>query len=337
MTALPRNTILHGDAVTRLAQLPTGQVDCVITSPPYFQLRDYGVPGQLGLERTVSAWVEGQRAVARQLARVLKPAGSLWVNLGDSFSRAPRFGAPTKGMLLAPERFLLAMADDGWIVRGKIIWVKPNPMPSAVSDRLTNAYEVVYLLARSPQYYFDLDAIRVPHPEPGPGGRPLAGKNPGDVWTIPTHGFKGAHFATFPPDLVRRPLLAGCPEAVCTACGQPWRRRVTIARVDLPGSSTPAAQPVADRHVARFRGRWNTVRTIGQLQPCDCGAATRPGVVLDPYFGSGTVGVVAREHGRDWLGIELNPAYAAIAQTRLATASRTQVPAERLEAKPRAA
>lgn len=314
MTTLPRNTILHGDVTARLQLLPSASVDCVITSPPYFQLRDYGVPGQLGLEPTVTDWVEGQRTVMRELARVLKSSGSLWLNLGDSFSRGPRFGAPTKGLLLAPERLLVALAADGWIVRGKIIWAKPNPMPSAVADRLTSAYEVVFFLVRSPHYFFDLDAIRLPHRGPNGAAGPLAGKNPGDVWTIPTHGFREAHFATFPPALVRRPLLAGCPEMVCTVCGQPWRRQVTIHRIDEhPAASTR----VGDRFVARFSGRWSTVRRIGELVPCGCGAPARPGVVLDPYFGSGTVGVVARQHGRDWLGIELNPAYAAIARRRL--------------------
>jgi len=312
MTQLPRNTILIGDASARLRELPGSSVDCVITSPPYFQLRNYQTSGQIGLEPHVDGWVTALRRVFAEAARVLKPTGALWLNLGDSFSRHQRYGASPKSLLLAPERLLLALAADGWIVRNKVIWSKTNPLPSSVTDRLTLTYEVVYLLTRSPRYYFDLDAIREPHRSSaakrarpplnltpdwaGPlaatlgglrrarsartPGHPL-GKNPGDVWQIATHGYRGAHFATFPEALVLRPILATCPMNVCTACGQPWRSK---------------ARP---------------------LVPCGCGALTKPGVVLDPFFGSGTVGVAAQKLGRDWIGIELNPAYVRLAEARL--------------------
>jgi DNA modification methylase len=317
---LPRNTILVGDAAARLRELPGASVDCVITSPPYFQLRNYGTPEQIGLEPHVDGWVSSLNRVFAEVGRVLKPTGVLWLNLGDSFSRHTRYGAPSKSLLLAPERLLLALAADGWIVRNKVIWAKTNPLPSSVTDRLSLSYEVFYFLVRSPRYFFDLDAIREPHrssaakrarppvnltPEwAGPlaatlGGLRRAraagtpghalGKNPGDVWHIATHGYRGAHFATFPEALIRRPLLATCPRAVCTACGRPWRR---TTRVDQE-----------------------------TLVPCGCGAEVLPGVVLDPFFGSGTVGVAAQRLGRDWIGIELNPAYVELAEARLARSS----------------
>jgi DNA modification methylase len=317
MSQLPRNTILVGDAAARLRELPSSSVDCAITSPPYFQLRNYGAAGQIGLEPHVDGWVASLQRVFSETARVLKPTGVLWLNLGDSFSRHISYGAPPKGLLLAPERLLLALAADGWLVRTKVIWAKTNPLPSSATDRLSLTYEVVYFLTRSPHYFFDLDAIREPHRSSaakrarpplnltpdwtgplastrgglrqaraaGIPGHPL-GKNPGDVWQIATHGYKGAHFATFPEALVRRPLLATCPRAVCTACHQPW-----LSKGNLP-------------------------------VPCGCGASTRPGVVLDPFFGSGTVGVAAQKLGRDWLGIELNPAYVQLAQERLTDAPR---------------
>jgi site-specific DNA-methyltransferase (adenine-specific) len=309
MKKLPRKTILTGDAATVLQALPSASVDCVITSPPYYQLRDYGVGGQLGLEPTVDDWVEGLRQALAEVARVLKPAGAMWLNVADSFSRHRRYGAPPKGLLLAPERLLLALARDGWLVRNKAVWAKPNPMPSSVTDRLSLTYEVVYLLVRARRYWFDLDAIREPHRSHGtkrarpplvlapswagplagrhdglqrarPAGVPghVLGKNPGDVWTIPTAGYRGAHFAVFPTALVRRPLLATCPETVCANCGVAWRHRVSM---------------------------------------CECAGPTLPGVVLDPFFGTGTVGLVAAEHGRDWLGIELNPAFVRLAEKRL--------------------
>jgi site-specific DNA-methyltransferase (adenine-specific) len=188
---LPRNTILIGDAAEQLASLPSSSIDCVVSWPPYFQLRDYGVAGQIGLESTVEAWVESLRRVMREVARVLKPTGVVWLNLGDSYSRNIRYGAPAKSLVLAPERLLLALAGDGWIVRNKVIWAKTNPMPASVVDRLNLTYDVIYFLVRSPRYYFDLDAIREPHrsssardARPAPDGSstwagPLAGNQNG--------------------------------------------------------------------------------------------------------------------------------------------------------------
>lgn len=317
MTELPRNTILTGDAAAVLADLPAASVDCVVTSPPYYQLRDYGTPGQLGLETCVDGWVENLLVVAQQMARVLKPSGAFWLNLGDSFSRHARYGTPAKGLLLAPERLVLALASDGWLVRNKVIWAKTNPMPSSIRDRLTLTWEVFYLLVRSPSYYFDLNAIREPHTtkraksagEPlgsrpewagplagsqdglrrarqaGMPGHPL-GKNPGDVWHVATRGSAGAHHATFPPEFIRRPILATCPALVCGHCGKAWGQ--------VTARGTGPAGPI-----------------------CGFAASPRPGVVLDPFFGTGTVGLVARELGRDWLGIELKPEYVEIARARL--------------------
>jgi site-specific DNA-methyltransferase (adenine-specific) len=332
--AAPRNTILVGDVRDRLRTLPADSVDTVITSPPYLQLRNYAMGAQIGLEDDVTAWVDALLDVGRELARVLKPTGGWWLNVGDSYSRDLRTGAPPKSLLLGPERLALALVADGWTIRNKVIWAKPNPMPASVRDRLACTWEVVYLLVRSPRYSFDLDAIRVPHRTRSPNrptrkesslsspegsappqwagplagnnsglarykanglaGHPL-GKNPGDVWTIATANFRGDHHAVFPTALIEPPLLATCPERVCANCGIPWER----AR-------------------ARTLGR---LAVRGELrQACSCHAGTRPGLVLDPFFGSGTVGIVAERHGRDWLGIELNPTFAALATERIAHA-----------------
>lgn len=319
---IARNAVLIGDALTRLRELPAASVDCIITSPPYFQLRDYGVDGQLGQETHVDEWVANLRAVCREMHRVLAPHGSLWLNLGDAYSRHRRFGAAPKSLLLGPERLTRALVADGWLLRNKVVWAKTNPLPSPSKDRLTNAHEFVYFLSKRPSYYFDLDSIREPlasvrkprtgsrtpqsalgvlaggrdglvaMAEKGLSGHPL-GKNPGDVWRIGSASFRGAHFATFPPELVRRPLLATCPEAVCTACGSPWRR--SARRVEFR-AGVPQPRP---------------------LVPCGCQAATRSGLVFDPFFGVGTVAIVAEANCRDWLGIELNPEYVAMAEARL--------------------
>lgn len=323
-----RNTVLVGDALTHLRELPDACVDCVITSPPYHLLRKYGGgPDEIGTEQDIESYVQSIVAVCDELARVLKPTGVLWLNIGDSFSRHARYGAPPKSLMLAPERVLLALSERGWIVRSKVVWSKANHMPASVRDRLSCAWEPLYLLTRSPKYFFDLDAIREPHtsarqrprhppndkyagvkpPWAGPlagandglsrnriagtVGHPL-GKNPGDVWTVPTAGFRGAHFAVFPERLIERPLLASCPKRTCTVCGAPW-----------------------NRHRRRDR--------LGELEPsCTCNANWRPGLVLDPFIGSGTVGVVGARHGRDWLGIELNPDFGSAATTRIAATSR---------------
>jgi hypothetical protein len=145
MSGLPRNEILVGDARSRLTKLPAASVDCIITSPPFFRLRDYQTEGQLGLEDSVAEWVEGLRSVLLEVMRVLKPTGSVWLNLGDSYSRHDRFGAPSKSLLLGPERLALALISDGWTIRNKLVWAKTNNMPSSVGDRLTCKWEPLLL------------------------------------------------------------------------------------------------------------------------------------------------------------------------------------------------
>ena len=330
---LPRNQIIEGDVRHVLPTLPESSVDCVITSPPYFALRNYGTDDQIGLEASVERWVEQLVDVVEASGRLLKPTGSLWLNLGDSYSRHQSAGAPAKSLLLGPERIVLELTRRGWTVRNKIVWAKTNPMPSSVKDRLSCTWETIYLLTRSRHYYFDLDAIRIPHrttrtvgsaagqsggrptgtvtlakPDwagplagnqsglkaaktAGRAGHPL-GKNPGDVWHLATSNYRGAHFATFPEQLVTRPLLASCPERVCTNCDKPWQRST-------------------HRHIGHLA-------VAGEMEPgCDCGAAHRPGIVLDPFLGAGTVALAAERHGRDWLGVELNADYARLARARI--------------------
>lgn len=325
MTGL-RNQVLVGDALAELRHLPAASVDMVLTSPPYFRLRDYQTSGQLGLEGHVDQWVSSLRAVARELQRCLVPTGSFWLNVADTYSTHPRQGASRKSLTLGPERLALALLADGWLLRNKLVWQKANPMPSSVRDRLTCTWEAVYVFTKQPRYFFDLDSVRQPHTSQhhgrlkpdhqrprqreawrGPNGddasgldvlkargligHPL-GKNPGDVWRLSSSGFRGAHHATFPVALAERAILAGCPEAHCARCRAPWRRQLIRA---VGGTAVRAA-----------------------LGPsCACSAANEPGLVLDPFFGAGTTAVAAERLHRDWLGVELNPDFAALAERRI--------------------
>lgn len=327
-----RNQLLVGDVLDRFSEIPNDSVDQVVTSPPYFQLRNYQVTGQLGLETTVDQWVANQLTVAVEVARVLVPTGTYWLNVGDSYSTHTKQGAGRKSLLLGPERLALAMVKDGWILRNKIVWQKSNPMPSSIGDRLNTAWETVYVFARQGQYFFDLDSIRQPHTSKPPAAEPaptrrtpreiwrgpngddasgltflrakgrvghVLGKNPGDVWRLASSNFRGGHRATFPVSLADRIIGAGCPEVRCVICRTAWRRGIVR--------------------------RLGQVAVRGALEPrCNCQAATEPGVVLDPFIGSGTTAVAAEALGRDWLGIELNPEFAVMAQDRIEAARRAR-------------
>lgn len=216
-------TLYHGDAATVLATLPDGSADCIVTSPPYLGLRDYGVAGQIGAESSPAEYVAALVAVFREARRVLVDDGTLWLNLGDSYDSA-------KNLLGIPWRVAFALQDDGWILRNDIIWHKSNAMPESVTDRLSNRHEHLFMLSKSQRYWFDLDPIREPHEStpdraggtalrgqkairpsgPNSGAYSEGGRNPGDVWTIASQPFGEAHFATMPPALAERCVRAGC-------------------------------------------------------------------------------------------------------------------------------
>ena len=309
MTDEYTNNILVGDALEHLRRLPTESINCVITSPPWFgSLRDYGVAGQIGREPTVDEWVQRMLPIMAQVHRVLRDDGSCWLDLGDSYARSSRTGVPTKSLHLGPERLVLALVAAGWSVRSKLVWFKPNAMPEAVTDRLSSTHDVVFHLVKRPRYFYDLDSIRIVQASSG-----LLSKNPGDCWSIPIAHFRGSHYATFNPRLVKPLLLATCPLRVCTMCDRPWRREP--GQIVVIGNRGPAGP---DPFVRRYAKSWRTLRQPGSLvADCTCDAPTRPGIVLDPFFGSGTVGTIAEQHGRNWVGIELSERYAEVAWGRL--------------------
>lgn len=302
----------HGDCRTLLREMPDKSVHCVVTSPPYFGLRDYGVDGQIGLEQTPDEYVAEMVGVFREVHRVLRDDGTLWLNLGDSYTGSGKGGNPCnshhvkqksnagslsvrnvrregvglkhKDLIGIPWRVAFALQADGWYLRQDIVWHKPNPMPESVKDRCTKAHEYIFMLSKSARYYFDAEAVKEPlaessiprlkqNVEAQTGTTRAYGKKNGNfkaqgnletglrnrrsVWTVTTKPFKGAHFATFPPDLIEPCILAGCP---------------------------------------------------------------RDGTVLDPFGGAGTSGLVAKQHKRNAILIELNSDYVDLARRRIGTA-----------------
>ena len=308
--------IHHGDALDVLRGMPSQSVNCCVTSPPYYGLRDYGVDGQIGLEETPEAYISRLVEVFREVRRVLKDDGTLWVNIGDSYASSTKgsggsgvasglnckrnddnsfhrdshassasaqfavrkfdlelCGLKPKDLIGIPWMLAFALRADGWYLRSEIIWHKPNPMPESVKDRPTKAHEQIFLLSKSPKYFYDADAVK----ERGVGreiyfgsdryskgsGRNDSGsyndtqcshRNRRSVWTVTPKPYKEAHFATFPPDLIKPCILAGCPEG---------------------------------------------------------------GTVLDPFGGSGTTAQVAIENRRNAVLIELNPDYIELIEKRL--------------------
>lgn len=290
-------TLHHGDALGVARGMESGSVQCIVTSPPYFGLRDYGENQQMGAESSLGEYVAAMVLLFRELRRVLADDGTLWLNLGDSFSSVggsfgvgpnatvgntlkqrdertrPPSNLPPKNLLGVPWRVAFGLQDDGWILRSDIIWAKPNPMPESVTDRPTKSHEYLFLLAKSPRYYYDAEAVAedanpdyASRYKTGFGGaksshlaatgqnvtvtigtREYTGKrNKRTVWEVATATFGGAHFAVYPPELIRPCILAGS--------------------------------------------------RVGDT-------------VLDPFSGSGTTGMVATQEGRNYVGIDLNAEY----------------------------
>jgi len=281
--------VLIGNCAEILKTLPSESVDCVVTSPPYWGLRDYktepvewpdGWVGQLGLEPTPQLYIQHLVGIFDEIKRVLKKTGTCWVNLGDTYGGTTK---TAKSLAQIPSRFAIAMTDSGWILRNEIIWHKPNCLPSSVKDRFTVDFEKLFFFVKSKRYYFEqqLEVATEPigravklgaktlggdavlgSPANRPDRKPFINngrRNKRTVWSITTRPYKGAHFAVFPPELVETPIKAGCP----------------------PG-----------------------------------------GVVLDPFGGSGTTSEVARRLGRASIIIELNPDYLELVKER----ARTDIP-----------
>lgn len=274
MSTLINNQILEGDALTHLKNIPDASIDCVVTSPPYWQLRDYGMPEQLGREADVESFIQKLCGVFDEVYRVLKPEATCFVNLGDTFSKKIN---QRKSLCGIPFRFSIEMLNRQWLLRNTLIWHKPNAVPQNAKDRFTVDFEYFFFFTKSSHYYFAQQfepmneeealyryalrqtkhyCLKAPYQHQLINSKPNhKGRNKRSVWSICTKPYNGSHIAPYPEELIRIPILAGCPEQ---------------------------------------------------------------GIVLDPFLGSGTTAKVALELGRQYIGIELNPEYVALARARLA-------------------
>lgn len=341
--------LYHGDCLQVLKELPAESVHCVVTSPPYWGLRDYGTDGQLGLEETPEQHVSKMVEVFSEVRRVLRTDGTLWLNYGDSYAASGASLKP-KDLCGIPWRVAFALQADGWWLRQDIIWHKPNPMPESVTDRCTKAHEYIFLLTKAAKYHYDADAIRektgnemssqeydtktasgaawrsggvknYAGANKKDGGRSHPnGRNRRSVWTIPTAPYPGAHFATFPPKLIEPCIMAGTSEqGACRKCGAPLKRMVEQATGGAIGQSWHSHDHDDTRgnsKTASSKG-YTPGKTIGWKNSCNC----KPGksvrcTVLDPFLGSGTTGAVAQKNGCKFIGIELNEDYLQLAVKR---------------------
>jgi len=365
-------TIHTGDVREVLPELPESSVHMCMTSPPYFGLRDYGDDDQIGLEESLDAYVSELVQVGDDLRRVLRDDGSWWLNLGDSYAGSGRGAwdkddnkeswsfnggeAPErdtnlkrKNKMLVPHRVAIALQSNGWVVRNDVTWVKPNPMPSSVKDRLNTTTEQIFLLTPQPDYWFDLDAIREAHAGSSMqrisqnNGNPVnnpedvnhpdgmhnfnpdelchpAGKNPGDVFEVTTKPFPEAHFAVYPPALCEKPIKASCPPKVCVNCGAPYEREVDRepGEYDYSDRDELMSDDAGRKAASGTQTKTPTAEFKGWSQTCDCDTDdTEPGIVLDPFAGAGTTLLKAKELGRQFVGVELNPEYADMARARV--------------------
>lgn len=326
--------IICGDAAEALRNMPSKSVNCCVTSPPYYGLRDYGTDGQIGLEETPEEYIERLVEIFREVRRVLRDDGTIWLNIGDSYAgsgkgrykdghhsegakqasnngscagtlaKAKIPGCKPKDLIGIPWMLAFALRADGWYLRQDIIWEKTNPMPESVRDRCTKSHEYIFLLSKSPKYYYDAEAIAEPCADSSlrryaediehqKGSERVPGKTNGNMKAVlPRYG--GKKYSDHPEEFYR------------TKSGGLYDFRPRRNKRDVWTVSTT---PFKGAHFAVFPEKL--------VEPCVLAGCPVGGVVLDPFAGSGTTGVVARKNGRGFFGIDLNESYCEMAERRI--------------------
>lgn len=338
------NEIYHLDCLIGLRNLPDNYIDCCVTSPPYYGLRDYGIEGQLGLEETPEKYVEKMVEIFSEIKRVLKKEGTLWLNIGDSYAasgrgggggsfqdndmstkvsssnnrRKPVIGLKQKDLIGIPWMIAFALRADGWYLRSDIIWNKPNPMPESVKDRPTRAHEYIFLLSKSRKYFYDADAIKTEAKWPDGPNAPDKIKSPygqgysRDNYSTPTRWDTdpGSHGTIHKEGRSDKQRGHSRKHA---GFNDRWDSMTTKQQQNLGANKrtvwTIATRPFAEAHFAVYP----------QELIIDCIKAGCPenGIVLDPFMGSGTTAIVARKLNRNYIGFELNDEYIKIADKRI--------------------
>lgn len=315
------------------------------------------VDKQIGLEETVNEYIENLVNLFRDIRRVLRHDGIAWLNLGDSYATGDFLkeqGFKNKDLILIPSRVAIALVEDGWYLRSDIIWEKPNPLPESVKDRPTSSYEHVFMLTKSSHYFYDQEAIREPYITDYNEGS-ATGRNSRNIWKITPKPFKGAHFAVFPPELAEKCILAGTSDGgVCVECETPYVREFEKI-FDLDETRPQAKKAIeiykksslTEDHLEAIRDVANVGKNkeqvqilineakeilggyfkeftytkkkfIGWKKNCKCSIdEVKSSIVLDPFSGSGTTGLVAKTHNRNAILIELNQTYIDLAKERL--------------------
>lgn len=373
---IPGGLLFHGHVLDALAELPDGVISCVVTSPPYWGPRNYDAPdaiwpdgwdGQFGREPTPQLYVEHTMMILRELGRVLRDDGVVWWNIGDTYVNDAKWGESTggkhakalhgktgigrekrhtglkpKSLVLMPERISIAAQDDGWIIRKRVIWHKPNVKPESVQDRPTVDYEHIYMLTKKPKYWYDRTAVLEEAVKGAAGSTFTNGKtgemglgrvsqrprednknqrNLRSVWSFPTGQYKGAHYAVFPTSIPERCILASCPPEICSLCDMPRVRIVDRKAMVIARSKRGRELQDQGRHDAS-NGTMVSPAVVTTVGWTDCGCEEpnyQPGIVLDPFFGTGSTGLAAHNLGRHIIGIEISDTYIELAQERLSS------------------
>lgn len=301
-SACGNHEFFHGDSESTLSMMDARSVHCIVTSPPYWPLRDYGTPEEIGQEKSLQTYLDRLCDVGRELRRVLRNDGTFWLNLGDS-----RIGAKPGTQNSLPWRVAFALEKSGWLLRQDIIWSKSNPIPDgSCRDRCTKAHEYIFLFVKQKDYYFDVERLKND-----------TGSLPRTVWDLPPQREKGMlHKAVFPKELVRRCLAAGTSlEGCCAKCGSPYVRQIKkVGGVKNQDYTRDDSFRWSRQGVCgSLDGTPKEVVTLGWKPACRCGTdeaiVKKPCLVLDPFSGAGTTALVAASMGLRSIGIELNEKY----------------------------